>query len=54
MFFGGGRGFNPGPCIFYALSILTELSSQRQKNIYVFSNEKVLVVTINMNMYIVN
>jgi ribonuclease HI len=27
-FFGGGRGLNPGPCIFYALSILTELCSR--------------------------
>jgi len=28
-FFGGGRGSNLGPCIFYALSIPTELSSRR-------------------------
>lgn len=28
IFFGGGRGSNPGPCIFYALSIPTELSSR--------------------------
>jgi hypothetical protein len=27
-FFGGGRGSNPGPYIFYALSIPTELSSR--------------------------
>jgi len=27
-FFGSGRGLNPGPCIFYALSQPTELSSQ--------------------------
>jgi len=30
-FFGGGRGSNPGPYIFYALFIPTELSSRRQK-----------------------
>jgi len=27
-FLGGGRGSNPGPCIFYALSIPIELSSR--------------------------
>jgi len=26
--FGGGWGLNPGPCIFYALSLSTELSSR--------------------------
>jgi len=31
----GGGGLNPGPCIFYALSIPTELSSRgQQKWIY--------------------
>ena len=29
-FFGGGRDSNPGPCIYYALSIPTELSSWGQ------------------------
>jgi len=29
-FFGGGQGSNPRPYIFYALSILTELSSRGQ------------------------
>jgi len=27
-FFCGGRGLNPRPCIFYALSLSTELSSR--------------------------
>jgi len=27
-FFGGGRGFNPMPCIYYAFSLPTELSSR--------------------------
>lgn len=26
----GGRGLNPRPCIYYALSLTTELSSQEQ------------------------
>jgi len=29
--FGSGRGLNPGPCIFYALSQPTELSSRGPK-----------------------
>jgi len=28
MFFGGGRGLNPRPCIYYALSLPTELNSR--------------------------
>lgn len=32
-FFGGGRDLNLGPCIFYALSQPTELSSQGQVNL---------------------
>jgi len=28
IFFGGGWGLNPGPCIYYALSISIELSSR--------------------------
>ena len=30
LFFCGGRGLNPGHCIYYALSIPTELSSRGQ------------------------
>ena len=29
-FFGVGRGLNPGPCIYYALSLPTELSSRER------------------------
>jgi len=35
LLFGGGRDLNPGPCIFYALSIPIELSSQ---DCYYFTN----------------
>jgi len=28
IFFSVGRGLNPGPCIYYSLSIPTELSSR--------------------------
>jgi len=28
LFFGGGRGLNPEPCIYYVLFLPTELSSQ--------------------------
>jgi len=31
-FFGGGRGSNPGSCIFYVLSKPTELNSRRLEN----------------------
>jgi len=34
IFFGGGRGSNPRPCIYYALSIPTELSSKGQRSLY--------------------
>jgi len=30
IFFGGGRDLNPRPCIYYALSMLTELSSRER------------------------
>jgi hypothetical protein len=35
-FFGGGRGSNHGPCIYYALSIPTELSSRGHLFVTVF------------------
>jgi len=33
-FFCGGRGLNPRRCLYYALSIPTELSSQRHTMVY--------------------
>jgi len=35
IYFGGGRGLNPGPCIYYALSLRTELSSRGHTYFYI-------------------
>lgn len=54
-FFGGDRRLNPGPCLHYALSIRTELSSRGQycmrllelkkiQNLKTVSNKKLLRV----------
>jgi len=34
LFFCGGRGLNPGPCIYHALSLPTELSSRGDQQSY--------------------
>jgi len=39
LFFGGVRGLNPGPCIYYALSLPTELSSRGQVCKTLYTNE---------------
>ena len=40
-FFCGGRGLNPGPCIFYALSLSTELNSREHINTTSNTNKKI-------------
>jgi len=39
-FFGGGQGLNPGPCIYYALSLPTELCSDKISKFYVYCHER--------------
>ena len=40
VFFGGIRDSNPRPCIYYVLSLPTELSSRRHSTVYVmYDNE---------------
>ena len=45
-FFGGVRGSNPGPCIYYALSLSTKLSSQ--DTWYVIGNTRFGTTTLTI------
>jgi hypothetical protein len=49
-FFGGVRGSNPKPCIYYASSLPTELSSQRL--ILQLSNIKREVLILILDRYV--
>jgi len=48
-FFCGGRGSNPKPCIYYALSIQTELSSQG--DIHIMFVTSLLIFNLFLTIY---